>query len=64
MLALLTYQAPPNTVNTTGLGQTDMAEPAHVYAADQGLHLENETVEALLYDDATYLALVIKARWA
>ncbi len=34
--------------------------PAHVYAADQGLHLENETVEAILYDDATYLVLVLK----
>lgn len=32
----------------------------HVYAADQGLHLQNETVEAIFWDDAALLLLVIK----
>ncbi len=35
---------------------------AYVYAADQGLQLQNETVESIMYDDAAMLLLVIKVR--
>jgi hypothetical protein len=34
----------------------------HVYAADQGLQLQNETVDAIMYDDAALLLLVFKVR--
>mmetsp|Transcript_36491 Transcript_36491/g.81224 ORF Transcript_36491/g.81224 Transcript_36491/m.81224 type:complete len:809 (-) Transcript_36491:999-3425(-) len=39
-----------------------MADPplAHVYALDQGLNLQHETVELMTYDDATQLLMVIK----
>eukprot|EP00983_Pelagomonas_calceolata_P095670 1158038-Pelagomonas_calceolata.AAC.3 len=33
---------------------------SHVYAVDQGLGLQNETVDAVHYDDATSLLLIIK----
>lgn len=35
---------------------------AHVYAVDQGLGLQNETVDAVHYDDATALLLIVKVR--
>lgn len=33
---------------------------AHVYATDQGLNMQMETIEAMTYDDATSLLLVTK----
>ena len=33
---------------------------AQVYAADQGLGLQHETVDLIMYDDATSLLLIIK----
>ena len=40
------------------------ATQAHVFAADQGISLQDETIESMTYDDATQLLLVIKARHA
>lgn len=33
---------------------------AHVYAADVGVSLQNETVDAIHYDDATQVLMVVK----